>query len=75
MPNNPYTNTTKHGDQIMLEKIITTKLHMVQLLQSTNIKKIIAADIKTKDDLAKLNRDAEHLLRSNNKITMFLITT
>jgi len=59
----------------MLEQKVTTKLHMVQLLQSTNIKKIIAADIKTKDDLAKLNRDAEHLLRSNNKITMFLITT
>ena len=59
----------------MLEQKVTTKLHMVQLLQSTNIKKIIAADIKTKDDLAKLNRDAEQQLRSNNKITMFLITT
>jgi len=59
----------------MLEQKVTTKNDMVQILRSANIKKIIAADIKTKDDLAKLNLAAEQQLRSNNKITMFLITT
>lgn len=59
----------------MLEQKVTTKNDMVQILRSTNIKNIIAADIKTKADLTKLNLAAEQQLRSNNKITMFLITT
>jgi hypothetical protein len=59
----------------MLEQKITTKNDMVRILQSANIKKIIAADIKSKDDLDKMNLAAQQQLRSNNKITIFLITT
>jgi hypothetical protein len=59
----------------MLELKITNKQELIRLIQSANIKKIDAADINNKDDIKEMTRAAEQHLRSNNKITMFIITT
>ena len=59
----------------MLEKKITTKQELMKLLQSVNIKNVNAADVHTIDDIKNMNRAAEQLLRSNHKLTMFIIST
>ena len=59
----------------MMELKITNKQELIRLIQSANIKKIDAADINNKDDIKEMTRASEMHLRSNNKITMFIITT
>jgi len=59
----------------MLELKIKNKPELIRLIQSTNIKTIDAADINNKDDIKEMTRAAEQHLRSNHKITMFVITT
>jgi hypothetical protein len=59
----------------MLEQKITTKQELMRLIQSVLIKKIIASDVHTRDDIQDMCRAAEQLLRSNQTATMFIITT
>lgn len=59
----------------MLQQKISNKQELIRLIQSTNIKKIDAADINSKDDIKEMIRAAEQHLRSNQQITMFVITT
>lgn len=59
----------------MLEQKITTKLDMIKLIQASQIKKIIASDIKSSADLDKIKKDVEQLIRSNQDVTIFAITT
>lgn len=59
----------------MLKQKILNKQDLIRLIQSTQIKKIEAADINNKDDIKEINRAAEQHLRSNHQITMFVITT
>ena len=59
----------------MLQQKISNKQELIRLIQSTNIKKIDAADINSKDDIKEMTRAAQQHLQSNHKITMFVITT
>ena len=59
----------------MLKLKITNKQDLMRLIQSAYIKKIDAAAINSKDDIKEMTRAAEQQLRSNHKITMFVITT
>jgi hypothetical protein len=59
----------------MLEKQITNKQDLIKTLQQAKIKKVLGKDIKNEDDLNNLIRDAKQLLRSNNEVSLFLITT
>lgn len=58
----------------MLQQKISNKQELIRLIQSAYIKKIEAADINNKDDIKEMTRAAEQHLRSNHKITMFVIT-
>ena len=59
----------------MLEKQITNKQDLIKTLQQAKIKKVLGKDINNEDDLNNLIRDAKQLLRSNNDVSLFLITT
>ena len=59
----------------MLAQKITTKLDMIKLIQGSQIKKIIASDIKSNADLEKIKKEVEQLVRSNQDVTIFAITT
>ena len=59
----------------MLEKQVTNKQDLIKTIQQAKIKKIMGKDINNEDDLNNLIRDAKHLLRSNNIVSLFLITT
>jgi hypothetical protein len=59
----------------MLKHKIAIKRDLMKLLQSVQIKKIIAADIRSKDDLNKMIKEADQMVRSNLEVTMFVRTT
>lgn len=59
----------------MLERAITTKQELIKIVQSAHIKRVVAEDIHTSDDIKHLCRAAEQLLRSNHQVTIFITTT
>lgn len=59
----------------MLRIKITTKYELIKLIQETNIKQVVAEDIRSIEELKDLYRAAERHLRSKKRITMFVITT
>ena len=59
----------------MLEKQITNKQDLIKTIQQAKIKKVLGKDINNEEDLNNLIRDAKQLLRSNNEVSLFLITT
>lgn len=54
----------------MLGKQVDNKQDLIKLLQSSKVK---VQDIKDKADINDIGRDAEHLLRSNHKVTLIVI--
>ncbi len=58
----------------MLEQNITTKQDLMKLIQSVQIKKIIASDVHTNEDIKDMCRTAEQFLRSNKNATVFVIS-
>jgi len=59
----------------MLEKVITTKQELIKLLQSSNIRKIIASDVHKESEINELAKSAKQILRSNSQVTIFVIST
>ena len=59
----------------MLAQKITTKHDLIRLLQISQIKKIIASDIQSSADMEKIKKEVEQLIRSNQDVTIFAITT
>lgn len=59
----------------MLEKQVTNKQDLIKVIQQARIKKVLGKNINNEDDLNSLIRDAKQLLRSNNEVSLFLITT
>ena len=59
----------------MLAQKITTKHDLIRLLQISQIKKIIASDIKSSADMEKIKKEVEQLIRSSQDVTIFAITT
>lgn len=57
----------------MLTKQINTKYELVSLLQQAQVKKIVAKDIESKDDLRAIMKSAETMVQSNSKFTIFLL--
>lgn len=56
----------------MLEMKITTKQQLMKLLAGSEIKSIVAMDIKEPDDLNELKKSGLKMLRSKS-ITAFLV--
>ena len=59
----------------MLEKQVTNKQDLIKTIQQAKIKKVVGKDISNEEDLNNLIRDAKQLLRSNQEVSLFLITT
>lgn len=57
----------------MLEPKNMTKFEMAQLIQRTQIKKILGLDVKGDADLRKMSAQVQLMLRNKNHITMFLV--
>jgi hypothetical protein len=57
----------------MLTKQINSKYDLIALLQQAQMKKIVAKDIESKDDLRAIIKSAETMAQSSSQLTVFLI--
>ena len=58
----------------MLEVKITSKQQLIKLLQETNIKEVVAKDLRVPDDINEFKKSVLPLMRSSS-VTVFAVAS
>jgi hypothetical protein len=59
----------------MLQININTKQELIKLIQSSDIRQVIARDIHVPDDLNEMKKSAIQLMKSKKSITVFVVAS
>jgi hypothetical protein len=59
----------------MLQKNINTKQDLIKLIQSSDIKQVIARDIHVPEDLNEVKKLAIQMMRNKKSITVFIVAS